>query len=294
MIEAKNIAYDGVRLAGTLFLPDSARGPVPAVVSAAGLGGVKDLVLPAFGTAFASAGIALLGFDYAGFGASEGEPRQHVSPEAQVEQFRRALDCLAADSRIDPERLGVSGISMAGGHTLRLTASDPRVRCAVAIAPFTTTEVSAPDPRLIAAVVADAEARARGEPAKLITLLGQPGEVAVLNTDGAAEWGERSTRAAASFRNEITLASLIELAAYRPAESAADIQVPMRLILGATDTITPASAARAALGKVVGLDQVELPGGHFDLIGRLLPQVVAATVEWFVEHLVDATSARPR
>ena len=68
-------------------------------------------------------GIATLIFDYVGFGASGGELRQHVDPAAQVAQFRRALDWLTADPRIDASRLGVWGPSMAGGHTLTLAAT---------------------------------------------------------------------------------------------------------------------------------------------------------------------------
>src|SRR5215510_6176496 len=99
-------------LAADLYLPDGARGPVPAVVTGPGFGGVKEMLIPHFGEALARAGIATLAVDYAGFGGSAGTPRQDVIPKAQIRDLRRGLDHLFRDARIDPRRLGIFGTSM--------------------------------------------------------------------------------------------------------------------------------------------------------------------------------------
>jgi pimeloyl-ACP methyl ester carboxylesterase len=174
---------------------------------------------------------------------------------------------------------------MAGGHTLRVTATDPRVRCALALVPFTGADTVEPDPRLIEAIMADVAAHGRGEPPGMIPSIGRPGELAVMNTDGAWEWSSRMTVDAPNFRNEITLASLVEVASYRPADIAEQIRVPLRIILAADDAITPAAAARSALAAVSGLDVVEFPGTHFELFEEHLGAVVDATVSWFRRHL---------
>lgn len=283
MIEATTFSYEGVTLAGTLFMPAHADRPVPATVSAAGFGGTKEMLLPLFAEALARAGIATLIFDYAGFGASGGEPRQHVAPAAQVEQFRHALDWLAADPRIDAGRLGVWGPSMAGGHTLTLAATDERVRCAVALIPFTSVAPKAPDPTLIEALKADAQARERGERPKTIPTVGKPGTVAVMTSDGAWEWFERMT-SKLSLRNEVTLASLFEVGSYRPGDLASQIKVPLRVILAADDTITPPGPARAALRAAPQVDFLEFPETHFQLFEKHAPAVVDATVSWFRRH----------
>ena len=51
----------------------------PVVVMAHGLGGTKDSGLAPFAEGLAEAGLDVLAFDYRGFGASEGEPRQTIS-----------------------------------------------------------------------------------------------------------------------------------------------------------------------------------------------------------------------
>jgi uncharacterized protein len=66
--------------AAWLFLPETAvpGARVPAVAMAHGLGAVKEMYLEPFARRFAEAGVAALVFDYRGFGASGGEPRQRI------------------------------------------------------------------------------------------------------------------------------------------------------------------------------------------------------------------------
>ncbi|OZM74686.1 hypothetical protein CFN78_00075 [Amycolatopsis antarctica] len=74
---------DGIRLGGDLYLPEGATGPVSTVATAPGFRGVKEPLMPAYATALNETGIAVLSFDYAGVGESEGEPRQRMDLDAQ-------------------------------------------------------------------------------------------------------------------------------------------------------------------------------------------------------------------
>ena len=67
----------------------------PAVVMAHGFAGTKDCGLDSFGSRLADAGLDVVAFDYRGFGASEGEPRQIISPPAQIADYRAALAATA-------------------------------------------------------------------------------------------------------------------------------------------------------------------------------------------------------
>jgi dienelactone hydrolase len=294
MMKAVSIVGSGPNLAGDLYLPDLTRGPVPAVVTGSGFGGVKEMLLPAFGEALAAAGIAVLSIDFAGFGASSGAPRQEVDPVAQVADLRRGLDYLSTMPGIDPARLGVWGPSMCGAHTLVVAGTDPRVRAAVSIIPFTKA------PRLVAArvswaVVVDAVRRLFGASGKTIAASGEPGDLAVMTTDGALAWIQEVSAGAPSFRNEVTLASLLKVGAYRPMRmvGASGIRVPLLTILAKDDTLTPATSARAELSSVARHDVVEFPGTHFELFGVHLSAVVDLTVNWFTRHLLTEQDERP-
>jgi alpha-beta hydrolase superfamily lysophospholipase len=285
----------GVRLQADLYRP--AHGlAVPAVVTAPGFGGVKEMLIPRYAQALVQAGIACLAFDYAGFGASDGQPRQHVDPQAQARAFRDALDAVAVHAAVDPARLGVWGTSLSGGHALVTAASDPRVRAAVALIPFVGVPL-VPEPRYAYEVVRDALRRALGRPMGRILAAGPPGSRAVMRSDGAAEWMANMTRDAPSYINEVTVASLWNMSRYQTASAARALRVPTRIVLATRDTITPAARVRAAFeGRSEAVDFVEFPETHFELFEQHLDATVTLTVDWLGQHLLapprDASARR--
>lgn len=133
-VEGVRFDSDGVRLAGDLYRPDGP-GPFPAIVMAGGWCYVKELAQPTYARAFAEAGFLTLVFDYASFGESDGEPRQHIDPAQQVADYRNAVSYLEAREDVDADRIGAWGISYSGGHVLILGAIDSRVRAVCGIVP---------------------------------------------------------------------------------------------------------------------------------------------------------------
>jgi predicted acyl esterase len=126
---------DGTRIEAHLYLPNSSTAPHPTVVMAGGWCYVKELVQPEYARAFAKAGIAALVFDYRGFGTSDGEPRQHIDPWAQIEDYKNAISWVETRPELDAERIAIWGISYSGGHVLIVAATDPRVRCVISNIP---------------------------------------------------------------------------------------------------------------------------------------------------------------
>src|SRR5579883_534771 len=124
----------GITLRGHFYLPEG-KGPFPLVVMAGGWCYVKELVQPEYAKVFAGSGVAALVFDYRNFGDSDGEPRQHLDPWEQIEDYRNALSFAETLPEIDKKRIGVWGISYSGGHVLVVGAIDPRVRCIVSNIP---------------------------------------------------------------------------------------------------------------------------------------------------------------
>jgi pimeloyl-ACP methyl ester carboxylesterase len=146
----------------------------PVVVIGQGLGAQKDMGLPAYSEAFASAGLVAFAFDYRGFGGSGGEPRHWVDPRRHVRDWRSAVEFVSRGGLLsnanvsrhlrvgagaspppssslppvatpDGTRVGLWGMSYSGGHVL-VTAATPGmgadtggfVRAVVANEPFLT------------------------------------------------------------------------------------------------------------------------------------------------------------
>jgi hypothetical protein len=96
---------------------------------------VKELVQPQYAGVFRDAGFAALIFDYRGFGGSGGEPRQHLDPWAQIEDYRNAVSYLETRPEVDADHIAVWGISYSGGHALIVGAVDRRVRAVLSVVP---------------------------------------------------------------------------------------------------------------------------------------------------------------
>lgn len=126
---------NGITCRGWLYLPDQGKGPFPVVIMAGGWCYVKEIVMPRYAKYIVQAGVAALLFDYRCFGASDGDPRQHVDPNMQIEDYKNAISFVQTLPELDPERVGVWGISYSGGHVLIVGATDPRVRCIVSNVP---------------------------------------------------------------------------------------------------------------------------------------------------------------
>ncbi len=120
---------------GTFITPPHGQGPFATVVMGGGWCYVKEIVMPHYAKKMLEAGLAVLMFDYRCLGESGGEPRQHLDPWAQIEDFKNAISFATTQPDVDPNRIGAWGISYGGGHVLIVGASDPRVRCIVSNIP---------------------------------------------------------------------------------------------------------------------------------------------------------------
>ena len=157
----------GAKIRADLVLPRGP-GPFPILVMGGGWCYVKEIVMPHYAQGLVEAGAAVLMFDYRCSGASEGEPRQHLDPWAQIEDYKNAISFAATLPEVDPNRIGVWGISYAGGHALIVGATDPRVKCIISNIPvvegFETMRRVHGSTRfnaLVAHLVVDREARAK-------------------------------------------------------------------------------------------------------------------------------------
>jgi fermentation-respiration switch protein FrsA (DUF1100 family) len=298
-IERRDVAFEscGATLRGFLYLPESATGPVPAVAMAPGLSGVKEQSIVRFAEFFATGGFAALAFDNINFGASGGEPRQEVDPALQKRGYSDAVTFLSLRPEIDRARIGIWGTSFSGGHVLVVAATDRRVKCVVAQVPSLSGTRNflrrvRPDQRAtaLARLVADREARFRGEPPAMIPAVSaEEGTPCVMAGRAAYEYFTRTGEGAPNWRNEVTLRSVeyargIETAAFLPFIS----PTPLLMIVAIEDELVPSDVAldeyrRARPPKKLIL----LPGGHFSPYGEEFALAGTAARDWFHLHLIE-------
>lgn len=134
----EEVAYqsEGLVIKGHFYTPDNAEPPYPCVVMGGGWCYVKELIQPEYAEFFTAAGYAALTFDYRHLGDSEGEPRQHINPWAQVDDLINSITYASLRDDVDADRIGVWGISYAGAHVFPVGALDQRVKVILSVVPM--------------------------------------------------------------------------------------------------------------------------------------------------------------
>ena len=133
----------GVTLAGDLYRPAEARGPLPALAVCGPFGAVKEQCSGLYAQTLAARGFLTLAFDPSHTGESGGYPRNVASPDLNTEDFLAAVDCLSLCPDADPDRIGIVGICGWGGLAVNAAAADSRIRVTVASTLYDMSRVTA-------------------------------------------------------------------------------------------------------------------------------------------------------
>ena len=133
----------GIELAGDLYRPRDAAGPLAAVAVAGPFGAVKEQCAGLYAEELAARGFAALAFDPSFIGESGGGVRNVASPDINTEDFCAAVDFLSTQDFANPERVGILGICGWGGMALNAAAMDTRIKATVTSTMYDMTRVNA-------------------------------------------------------------------------------------------------------------------------------------------------------
>ncbi len=137
MAEAVVLPASGVPLAGVLYRPGNARGPLPGVVVTGTWTSVREQMADRYAARLAARGFATLAFDHTGYGASGGTLRDYESPALKARDIGAAVGYLASRRDVvDPRRIGALGVCASAGYTVSNAVTDRRVRALALVAPW--------------------------------------------------------------------------------------------------------------------------------------------------------------
>ncbi len=239
----------------------------PVVVMAHGLAGTKDSGLESFAEALAGAGLDVLAFDYRGFGASEGLPRQTVSMAGQLEDYQAAMAAAARLPGVDPKRLVLWGVSLAGGHVFAAAADRDDIAAVVALTPLVDGMAAGKHALAFhtkSSMVRSTVLGLRSRVGKTVMMpvVARPGEVGALTLDGSLE--DYLAIAGPTWRNEIDATVGLELGNHRPGKLADQVRAPILVQIADFDRSAPPHAAAKA--AFAGRAEVRhYPCDHFDV-----------------------------
>jgi dienelactone hydrolase len=110
-MEHLTFVSNGARLAADLHDDDAdGRSKRPGLLVLGSWLTVKEQMATTYARRLAADGFAAMTFDYRGFGASEGEPREVESGHSKAIDILNAIAFLAARPEVDENRIGVVAI----------------------------------------------------------------------------------------------------------------------------------------------------------------------------------------
>ena len=272
----------------------------PCVVMAPGFGGTRDCSLLGYAEGFAAAGLDVLLFDYRGFGASGGSPRQLVSVRRQRRDYRAAVAAARKLPFVDPDRIVLWGVSYSGGHVIVAAAQDKRVAATISLTPamdgisvlvqLGRNGGPAHLARAARSGLRDALRALAGRAPYLVPMIGEPGSNAIIAKTGGAE--AFTAIAGPSWRNEACARTALEAGLNRPIRFASRVSCPLLVQVGTSDTICPPAAGRRAAAKAGPLAELrEYPVDHLDVYAGAWQEQALADQLDFLRRCAQPASA---
>jgi pimeloyl-ACP methyl ester carboxylesterase len=285
------------QIAAYLYVPDGP-GPTgtgrPCIVMAHGFTATRDDGLPAYAEAFCEAGYVVVVFDYRGFGASTGTPRQLLDIAMQHADYHTVVAWARHLDGVDPDRIVVWGSSFSGGHVLAVAAEDPRIAAVISQAPFTdgiATLRAQPlsfVPKGLAAGLRDQIGAWRGQPPHLMAAVGDPGTVAAMTSPDAKPGFEAIVGPKSLWRNEFSARVALRLGFYRPGIVTGRLAMPLLVCVCENDAVTPPGPTIAAAQRAPRGELRRYPYGHFDIYRD--PQVKADQLAFLRRVFADVAA----
>ena len=279
----------GTRCAATLQLPEQCR-KAPVIIMAQGFGMIKDAALPAFAQRFVADGYALFSFDYRGFGESEGQPRQWVSPKRHLQDWNAALDFVRTLTSIDTQNIILWGYSFSGGHAIQTAAQDGQVKAVLVQAPHVSGLSSlkgVPVAKLLKLSFAGALDLLGGALNKPVyrPIVGREHEVAAMTQPEAWDGYFAQLPENPKWENKVRAQIFLEISRYNPVRYAHKLTMPTLVVSGQNDTVIPEQDIRKAAMKMPNSEYFMLNSNHFEMCsGEVFEQNIALQLRFLRKH----------
>jgi len=281
----------GTRLAAWLTLPPG-RGPHPGVVLVHGFGATHDMMLGQYEQHFAAAGIATVAFDYRHTGASDGQPRQHISIPEQGRDVVAAVQHLKRMPGVDAARIALWGTSLGGMNVIRAAATRDDLAAAVVQCPIVHGPAAARHlglravVRLAPAIAEDTLRRLARRGRRYVPIVGPPGSLAIVTVAGAEAGWNSTVSPGGQFDNRVAASDAVALVSMSAIRRAGRVGAPLLVCVCDRETLTdPAGAALVARRAPRGVAR-HYDSDHFEIYHPpLVSDVLADQTAFLTEHL---------
>lgn len=255
----------------------------PVLVMAHGLGAQRDFGLHRYADMFASTGLAVLVFDYRGFGGSDGEPRHLVDPKMQLGDWSTAINHVLSGklgSKFERDRVALWGTSYAGGTVLLAAAKHgTNVTAVISQVPYLDGVEGSKNnmkrrgvigtARALMAAANDMVRSLLGWDSLYIRLAGRENELAVMQLSKEelqSYFSKHPQLRQGGWRNQILARSLLRMLGHNPMASIKEVKCPVLFTVATKDVLCQPEAVHKAVKVLPQGSEVHVYDcTHFDL-----------------------------
>lgn len=272
IVEVKQVKFlsSDVNCSGDLYLPQN-KELLPIIIMAHGLGGTRNMRLPAYAERFSAAGYACLLFDYRSFGDSEGSPRQIININNQLEDWISAVNYVRELEKIDPSKVILWGSSFSGGHVLSIASEDKNIVAVIAQGLFTDGIASSLSTEPLVSIklgtlgVIDRLGSLLGAKPIMIPVVGRAGETALMTAPDAYDGYFSLIPEGANVINLAAARVALDILSYQPGKKVIKIKAPVLFQVCNKDSVAPAKQTLKYARKTSNKEIKQYDYGHFEI-----------------------------
>lgn len=278
-------------IAADFYMPNTQKKPA-IILMAHGFAALRHFGLTRYAKRFAKAGYAVICFDYRFWGGSTGKPRELVSLQYQLEDWKTLLEYIQQLKNIDTRRVVLWGTGLSGGYVLDLAAQLKNIQGVIAQVPFVDGAENTKEypiqylPKALKLSSQDYMGGKVGLTAKTLPVIGEKGVRFMTSID--------SYRGFKSIINEdyywsgeVPARVFFPLMRYRPIQNVRNIAIPVLFISAKQDSLNALETSRQAATNIAPfVSYHEWDMQHFDIFhGQWFEKAVLTQLEFLHQHI---------
>ncbi|MDN8286935.1 alpha/beta hydrolase [Acinetobacter baumannii] len=290
-VEPLYVPCDQEMIAADFYIPKT-NNKSAVIIMAHGFAGLRQFKLIQYAQRFAQAGYAVILFDYRYWGGSTGKPREMISINSQLEDWKTMIQYSSTCKFIDNRRIVLWGTSLSGGYALSLASELKNIQAIMVQIPYVDGAETAKlyplqrYPQALKLSSQDYMGSKMGLNPKRLPVVDQYklcfmptadsyyGYLSIVNPD--YYWS-----------GEVPARVFFNLMRYRPIQLVRQINIPVLFIAAQHDSLIPIESSREAATNIAPfVSYHEWDMKHFDIYhGSWFEKAVTTQLEFLHQHI---------
>ncbi|SPL69808.1 alpha/beta hydrolase [Acinetobacter stercoris] len=278
-------------IAADFYKPINVKKPA-VIVMAHGFAALRHFRLITFAQRFAQAGYAVVLFDYRHWGGSTGLPREMVSIQSQLDDWKSMVHYLASQKNINARKIILWGTSLSGGYVLTLASELKNIHAVIAQVPFVDGAETAKAyplqflPKALKLSSQDYMGAKVGMSPKTLPVV-HPFSLCFLPTADSYEGYMSIVHPDYFWSGEVPARVFFNLIRFRPIQGVRNINIPVLLIAAKKDSLIPIESSRETATNIAPfVNYHEWNMSHFDIYhGQWLEKAISTQLEFLHQNI---------